>query len=365
MIWTIWRQHRAEASVGAVIVAGLVAAMLVVGTTARDRARALGLPACAKTHGECSTALDALHGDFHAIPPFTAALIAVPLLAGMFWGVPLITREYEAGTHRLAWTQSVSPLRWISVKIAVVFGVAAAAALGLGLLATWTLDPLTAAFGGRFNSTWFDTQAVMPLACILFALAVGVAAGAVIRRTVPAMAVTLVVYAAARIPMHWIRGSFWPTVTHVSTVPFSNLLKDPTAPLTDNFASTLTANDWVQTITITAPGGQNYPGDGSNTDVLAQYCPDLQPTPSGRVTGGGTGLPHPLHTGGVAPTPPSPAAIAACRPSVANLSLREKITYQPASHFWPIQAVEATIFLALAALLITLAILTVTRRRPT
>jgi ABC-type transport system involved in multi-copper enzyme maturation permease subunit len=91
--------------------------------------------------GDCSKILSALHYDFHTIPPFTAALIAVPLLAGMFWAAPLVSREYEAGTHRLAWTQSVSPLRWLTIKIALIFGAIAAAALALGLLATWTLDP--------------------------------------------------------------------------------------------------------------------------------------------------------------------------------------------------------------------------------
>jgi len=45
----IWRQYRAEAGVGAVILAGLVTAVIVVGTTTRDRARSLGLPACANT----------------------------------------------------------------------------------------------------------------------------------------------------------------------------------------------------------------------------------------------------------------------------------------------------------------------------
>lgn len=76
-----------------------------------------------------------------------------------FWAAPLVSGEYEAGTHRLAWTQSVSPLRWISIKIALVFGFAAGFAVVLGVLATWTLDPLTDAFGGRYNRTWYHIMA--------------------------------------------------------------------------------------------------------------------------------------------------------------------------------------------------------------
>ena len=115
----------------------------LTGTIARSRAHA---------------GLEALHRDFHTIPPFTAALVAIPLMAGMFWAAPLVSREYEAGTHRLAWTQSVSPLRWITTKIALIFGVLAFAALVLGLLATCTLDPLVPAFGGRYSSSWYDIQ---------------------------------------------------------------------------------------------------------------------------------------------------------------------------------------------------------------
>ena len=162
---------------------------------ARTRADALGLPACLKAQRDCSSSLETLHGYFHTIPPFTGALIALPILAGMFWTAPLVSREYEAGTHRLAWTQSVSPLRWITTKVVLIFGSIAAATLALSLLAVWALNPLMPAFGGRFNSTWYDIQGLVPVACMLFALSVGLAASALIRRTIPAMAVTLFVYA--------------------------------------------------------------------------------------------------------------------------------------------------------------------------
>jgi hypothetical protein len=343
VIWTIWRQHRAEAGVAAFISVGLATAMLVVGTVARDRADALGLPTCTSAHGDCSAALEALHRHFHTIPPFTAALIAVPLLAGMFWAAPLVSREYEAGTHRLAWTQSVSPRRWITTKIAVIFAILAAAVLGLGLLASWALDPLTPAFGGRYNSTWYDTQGIVPVACMLFALAFGVAASAVIRRTIPAMSVTLLAYAAARIPIHWVRAHFWPAVTRSVSAPFSTLLQHPIAPLRDNFAAGTTAGDWVQARTITDPAGHTLVPDGSNLDVLRRYCPDLAATTRA----------------------PTRAELAACGPKVADLRLHEKITYQPASHFWLIQTVESLIFAGLAAALIAIAILAVTRHRPT
>jgi hypothetical protein len=60
---------------------------------------------------------------------------------------------------------------------------------------------------------------------MLFALSVGVAASALIRRTIPAMAVTLVVCAAARIPIHFIRAHFAPILIHTYATPFSTVLQ--------------------------------------------------------------------------------------------------------------------------------------------
>ena len=43
-------------------------------------------------------------------------LLLLPLLIGLFWGAPLVSREVEHGTHRLVWTQGVSRRRWAAVK---------------------------------------------------------------------------------------------------------------------------------------------------------------------------------------------------------------------------------------------------------
>jgi hypothetical protein len=350
MIWTTWRQHRAEATVGAVIVAAIAATMLVVGSVARTRARTAGVPACLRSRADCSDALEQLHRYFHTIPPFTGALIALPLLAGMFWAAPLLSREYEAGTHRLAWTQSVSPLRWITVKIGLIFGLVAAGALTLGLLATWALDPLTPAFSGRYNSTWYDIQGVVPVACMLFALSVGVATSALIRRTVPAMAVTLFVYAAARIPVHWIRPHLAPLTTRTLAIPLSGLLQNAGATPQESFASMVRGGAWLQHAAITGPSGGVIVPNQANLDILTRYCPNLQP-----INGTGTNTPPRI----------SLTDAAACRPHLQGLSLHETISYQPASHFWLLQTVESAVFLVLAALLVTAAVLAVTRRRPT
>jgi hypothetical protein len=342
MIWTTWRQHRAEAAVGAVALATLAAALVAVGLLARDRSRALGLPGCTGTSRGCGDALGELHRTFSAIPWLTFVLVAVPLVAGMFWAAPLVSREYERGTHRLAWTQSVSPLRWITTKMTLVFVLVAAAAALVGVLAGWTLAPLTPAFGGRYNSSWYDVQGLVPVACMLFALAVGVAASAVIRRTIPAMAVTLVVYAAARIPVHWIRWRFAPLDSRAVTVPVGDLLGDLTGSPYDRVTTAVPADALVHGITLTDWTGRTISAGEGNVAVLQQYCPDLQVSPArdGVLDAG------------------------ACAAHVRGLTLDGTVRYQPASHFWLLQAVESAIFIGLAALLVTVTVLAVTRRRP-
>ena len=341
MIWTTWRQFRAQAAVGAAILAALAAALVLVGVIARRRADSLGLPGCRSAGNGCGDALGRLHADFHSIPPFISALIAVPLLAGMFWAAPLVAREYEGGTHRLAWTQSVSPLRWITTKIAVIFALATAAAIGLGLLTAWTLDPLNPAFGGRYNSTWYDIQGVVPVACMLFALAAGIAASALIRRTIPAMAVTLVAYAVARIPIHWIRWRFAPLDSHRSTIPMGYLFGDPTGSPWDRVSSRVPDGAWTHAVTITDPAGHAVSSNRGNFDLLRDYCPDLQ------VSASRDGILNP----------------AACAARVRGLSLHARVTYQPEAHFWMIQAVESVVFLGLAAVLVAVAVVAVNRNR--
>jgi hypothetical protein len=66
-------------------------------------------------------------------------LYVTPVIAGAFWGAPLVTRELGTGTFRLAWNQSVTRARWMLVKLGLI-GVAAMATAGLltrGCSASW------------------------------------------------------------------------------------------------------------------------------------------------------------------------------------------------------------------------------------
>lgn len=41
------------------------------------------------------------------------AVLALPVLAGLFAGVPWVAREFESGAFRLTWTQGTGPRHWL------------------------------------------------------------------------------------------------------------------------------------------------------------------------------------------------------------------------------------------------------------
>jgi hypothetical protein len=218
MIWMTWRQQRKAAIVGSLVLVIVAAALLVLGVTARSSTKHADLPSCLSSAAGCGAALTHLQHRYQWLPPVAASLMALPLLAGMFWGAPLVASEIETGTYRMAWSQSVSRRHWISTKLALVLGATAITTLGLSLLAVWAFDPLIPVVGNRFRGGWFDVQGTVPAAYALFALALGTCAGAVLRRTLPAMATTLVGFAVVRIFFHNLRRDFFtPSVKTVST----------------------------------------------------------------------------------------------------------------------------------------------------
>ena len=74
--------------------------------------------------GDCDSARDTFLRNDRSLRAFLGFLVIVfPAIIGMFWGAPLVARELETGTFRLAWTQSVTRTRWLAVKLAVVGGI--------------------------------------------------------------------------------------------------------------------------------------------------------------------------------------------------------------------------------------------------
>src|ERR1700735_2802287 len=197
MIRFTWLQFRAQARVAP---APLAATALVLAVTGPHLAHLYDVSALAtcRRHGACGSLAsnyNVLYKAGHVV------LYAVPALIGMFWGAPLLTRELEAGTFRLAWTQTVTRGRWLATKLGLI-GLAAMGTAGLlSLMVTWGASPIERVSMNRLIPPNFAASGIAPIGYGLFAFVLGVTAGVLIRRTVPAIAVTLVVFAAVQLVM--------------------------------------------------------------------------------------------------------------------------------------------------------------------
>ena len=203
MIRFTWLRFRAQA---AVVFGALAVLAVVLAVTGWHLARLYDTTAAAcQARGDCAAAMSAFASSDSGLQSFVKlVLLAAPALIGMFWGAPLIAREFETGTFRLAWTQDVTPTRWLAVKLGVA-GLASVAAAGLlSVMVTWWSSPIDKALMDQWAV--FTQRDITPIGYAAFAFALGVTAGMLIRRTVPAMAITLAVFAAVQVVMPlWIR----------------------------------------------------------------------------------------------------------------------------------------------------------------
>lgn len=213
MIWVSWRQQRTETLITATLLALLAAAFIPMGIhlshlfAQQDISRCIGSdsPACEQAIGNFGNRAGILRsltagGWFNLIPGLIGVALATPLLL-----------DLEHGTIRLAWTQSVTRRRWLATKLAVTLGTALLAAAAFSALFTWYQRPLDKVYG-RFDD--FDFQGIVPLAYVLFGLALALAIGVLLRRTAPAVIVGFAAYVASRIFVQtWLRQRFVPALS--------------------------------------------------------------------------------------------------------------------------------------------------------
>jgi hypothetical protein len=322
MTWFTWRQFRTAAWIAAATLAVVAVLLAVTGHNLADQWTASGAATC---HGDCSNAINAFIQDVTSgtngvVYQATQVLMyVVPALIGIFWGAPLIARELETGTHRLAWNQSITRTRWLATKLAVVGAASAATAGLLSWAVTSWAHHIDHAKYYRITPMIYGARGTVPISYALFAFALGVTMGMLIRRTVPAMAATLAVYVAAVVSMPlWIRAHLAPARHATSPLDISRIQEFMINKDTSRMrvvSGATPSNAWVLTNNTITPTGHVFTGP-----VDLRYCGDNQ----------------------------GPRA---CMNWVGTLHLRQDLTYQPASHFWPLQWTETGIFVAVAVLL--------------
>src|SRR4051794_38208070 len=107
MTWVVWRQHRTQLIAGLAVLVAMGAFVAWTRHSMTSYADSSGLSACLASDGDCSDLAQAFNDKFRTTLNYVGYFNFLPLLVGLFWGAPLLAREFETGTYRLAWTQSV------------------------------------------------------------------------------------------------------------------------------------------------------------------------------------------------------------------------------------------------------------------
>jgi ABC-2 family transporter protein len=213
--WVTWRQHRAMLAGVAVLLGGLSLYLLITGLKIRDAYAAVAAcrPAGSAGCQQLSQLFDTSY--YSAAQTFAGLLQVVPVLIGVFAGAPLLARELETGTFRFAWTQGCGRTRWAVAKLVPLAAALTAAAAAFSLLFSWYYHPFFAEGNdGVLAPQLFDLRGADFAVWTLAAFAIGVFAGVVIRRTVPAMAAALAAWTALDLAtVLFLRKHYAPPVT--------------------------------------------------------------------------------------------------------------------------------------------------------
>lgn len=324
MIWLTWRQHRAQVGFLLLGLLATAAALLPLGRS-MHKTYDEGLASCLRTAGNpeflqpgagagCHELADRFTSDYGYLIPLTILLVFLPLLAGLFLGAPLVAREVEQGTHRLIWTQGVSRLRWATTKFGLLGVAGLGLAAGYAALLSWWLEPLNVAAGSRLEWLIFDLQGVVPLAYTFFAVALGIAAGVLSRKLLPAMGITLAAFVASRVLVAWLARPHYQAPIERKTSVVGDQVPNPLH------------GDWTISDGV-------YDAAGNRLSGGSTHCP----TEVGRE------MPAEM--------------LERCDPSNYNLEV-----FQPAARFWTFQWIETALFSTLAAALLAYAVHSVRRR---
>jgi hypothetical protein len=311
-----------------------------------------GLKVCRAAGNPASCVNPAGGADSILHAALLALLLLAPALIGMFWGAPLVSRDLESGAYRLAWTQSASRSQWLAAKV-LVGALATAATSGLlVLMIDWWSSPIETVNGGRYTLGTFGIIGITPIGYALFAFALGLTAGILFRRTLPAMASTLGVFIGVRVIVTYLVRPYLLPAKHLM-VPASQrsfgIGLSPSGvavfPQPPNWP-----NAWIYSTKLINKSGQS-----PSTSYLNHACPSLlkllstpQPMPTGAGVSIGKSVAHSAAPPGVN------EAFQSCTNALSS-KFHEVVTYQPGSRYWPLQGLETALFMVLGVALLVVA----------
>ena len=344
-----WLQSRTQALIVTALLAALAITAGFTGVHLSHLYHQLVAPCIASN--SCGAGMDEFVNHYNFLQGALEFLLRIaPAVIGVFWGGPLIARELETGTYRLAWTQTVSRQRWVLTKLAIVGGTAVAVAGLLTLTITWWYRALDSVN----DSMWgvFDARDVVPIGYTFFAFMLGAVAGAIIRRTLPAMAASLGVFVFTRIAVQlWMRPHFLSPrhlTTDITNRGFGLLSRNGGPPELVAQASG-PHGSWVLNSQLVDNSG-HIASAAERSAFVAQHCRNIPRPPSFGGSGKAIRVPAPIGH-----------AVDSCQ-AAAAAKFNVLVTYQPASHFWPFQWIELGIYVLLGLFAAALCFWWVTRR---
>lgn len=319
MIWLTWRQFRAQA----LVVAAAAVAMVTVLAATGARVARLGR--------EPTTVYEQLtRADRNLFFAGIVIMAVAPAVIGAFWGATLVAKEVEAGTHRLAWNQSVTRTRWLATKLTVVVASVAAVVGVLTFAVTWWSEPLDGAqsqthgnLPARLTPVSFAMRGIVPVGYAVLAVVLAVAIGAVLRRSVAAIALALAVVTFLQIAAAlWVRPHLAPPVMRTVVLSLGTL---------DGIA----VNGSGKVLHITAR--TNAPGAW----VLSNRTVDAGGHAATIPSWFDTCLPPP----GVGVVREEKSDLGSCLRRLTDEGYRQRVEYQPADRFWTLQLRETALLL--------------------
>ncbi len=321
MIWLTWRQYRTEALIAAGLLALLGIMLLKTGIDMANTFRHIGVPQCLTPQSggvSCGVVIDSFTRRFGALEGMTGWLNLLPLGLAVLLAAPFVI-ELEHGTYRLAWTQSITRIRWLTIRLLAIGAAAIAASVVFTLLMIWWREPWDQLRGSIQPNSAFDFEGLMPTAYLLFAVALILLLGTLLRRTVPALGIAAVVYVATRLAVQsFLRPRFL-------------------APLTDRGGGSpaVGRGDWGL-----SSGFLDRLRHSLSDDSVLNLCASKPGGPTAAQRQPKDAFINCLHSHGIV----------------------HVTTFQPADRFWTFQVMEATLYLGLIALLIGMTVWWVRRR---
>ena len=325
LAWVTYRQHR-PALTGAAVFLGLISLYLLIMGLQINHAYAKVAACQPASSGICQQLAHSFTQEYWGgggtgalsaggAQTVSSLMLVVPVLLGVFLGASVLARELETGTFRFAWTQGCGRVRWAVSKLVLLATVVTAVTWAFTELFSWYYHPfLVDGQVSRLLPLAFGLLGVAFAAWTLAAFAIAVFFGALIRRTLPAMAATLA------------------TWTFLAIGTAVGLRQHYQAPLKTT-AINPPAGAWVLSNYATGPNGQ----------VLSQRALNqlFQQAPASVQNS------------------PNPNAM---QNWLAQQHYTQWTSYEPASRFWHFQLIEGGWLLALSVVLIAAAIWLVRRR---